>query len=593
MLKLALLMHSPTRHRAASRRAGSGTNAPNLPGTSAAAKVIRCAIYTRKSTEEGLDQAFNSLDAQREACAAFIASQRHEGWIEVSEIYDDGGFSGGNMERPAMQQLMEDVRMGKVKVIVVYKVDRLTRALSDFARIVEVLDAAGASFVSVTQSFNTTTSMGRLTLNVLLSFAQFEREVTGERIRDKIAASKKKGMWMGGPVPLGYDVRDRKLAINCGEAATVRHVFRRYLELGSVRDLALDLKRAGIVSKLRPMRDGRISGGTAFGRGGLVHMLRNVVYSGKVSHHADTYDGEHPAIIDVELWNAVQHTLDVNSVERNHGGSNAKHISLLAALVFDGLGRRMTPSHANKGAKRFRYYITHDDALTDGGPAQWRLPAHDLEQIVMARLTAWLGTIGDALVTQLPDLDAATIVGAQHAAIALAATIANGTANHQQAALRSLVSRIDVHDNRVDMAVDASSLLTNEPRPEAIPSWTITAQAARVRRGNNVRLVLGGADTPNNQDDRLISLIVEARRANDLLFASKGDSLDVVAASVGHSRKHLSRLVRLAYLAPDIVSRILDGTQPAALTRLKMLTSNDIPLDWNQQRVMFGFTVAN
>lgn len=257
------------------------------------------------------------------------------------------------------------------------------------------------------------------------------------------------------------------------------------------------------------------------------------------------------------------------------------------------MGRRMTPSHANKGARRFRYYITHDDALTDGGPAQWRLPAHDLEQIVMARLTTWLGTIGDALMQQLPDLDAATIVGVQHAAVALAARLASGTANDQQAALRSLVSRIDVHDDRVDIIVNATSLLANEPRPDGVPIWTITAQATRVRRGNNVRLILGGAATPNNQDDRLISLMVEARQANVLLLASDGDTLDAVAASAGHSRKHFSRLVRLAYLAPDIVSRILDGEQPAVLTRLKMLTATDIPLDWNQQRLMFGFAAAN
>ena len=584
-------MHSPTRYRAPSRRSSAGANGGNTT-TAPAAKIIRCAIYTRKSTEEGLEQAFNSLDAQREACAAYIASQHHEGWIDTSELYDDGGFSGGNMKRPAMQQLMADVQAGKVNVVV-YKVDRLIRALSDFARIVDVLDAAGASFVSVTQSFNTTTSMGRLTLNVLLSFAQFEREVAGERIRDKIAASKKKGMWMGGPVPLGYDVRDRKLAINDGEAATVRHVFQRYLDLGSVRDLALDLGRASIVAKQRPMRDGRTTGGTAFGRGGLAHMLRNVVPIGKVSHHAETYDGEHPAIIDAELWSAIQQMLDGNAIERNHGSSNTKHISLLAGLVFDGLGRRMTPSHANKGTRRFRYYITHDDALTDGGPAQWRLPAHDLEQIVMGRLTAWLGTIGDAFVKQLPDLDAAAIVGLQNAGAAVAARIANGTAADQQAALRSLVERIDVHDDRVNIAVNATSLLVAQPCPDAIPGWTITAKATRVRHGKNVRLVLGGAGTPDNQDDRLISLMIEARQANALLIASKGDALDTIAATAGHSRKHFSRLVRLSYLAPDIVGRILDGEQPAALTRLKMLTATDIPLDWNQQREMFGFAAAN
>ena len=254
-------MRSPIRQRTSTGKATVVSGTPTQ-------RAVRCAIYTRKSTEEGLEQAFNSLDAQREACAAYIASQKHEGWTETAELYDDGGFSGGNMERPGLKQLMADVQAGRIDVIVVYKVDRLTRALSDFARIVDVLDAAGASFVSVTQSFNTTTSMGRLTLNVLLSFAQFEREVTGERIRDKIAASKKKGMWMGGPVPLGYVIADRKLAADPAEAETVRHIFSQYAKIGSVRDLGITLANEGILTKQRAMRDGRRTGGTAFARGG-------------------------------------------------------------------------------------------------------------------------------------------------------------------------------------------------------------------------------------------------------------------------------------------------------------------------------------
>jgi site-specific DNA recombinase len=276
-----------------------------------AARTIRCAVYTRKSTEEGLEQAFNSLDAQREACAAYITSQRHEGWVAVRDSYDDGGFSGGNMSRPGLKRLLADVEAGKVDVIVVYKVDRLTRALSDFAKIVEILDARGASFVSITQSFNTTTSMGRLTLNVLLSFAQFEREVTGERIRDKIAASKKKGMWMGGNVPLGYDVVERKLVVNDTEAATVRHILERYVALGTGRALIDELRRTGYRTK-RVEREGKKQkGGIPFERGMLFHIMSNRIYLGEMVHAGVAYPGEHQAIVPTELWMRCRHRLQL------------------------------------------------------------------------------------------------------------------------------------------------------------------------------------------------------------------------------------------------------------------------------------------
>jgi site-specific DNA recombinase len=277
---------------------------------------LRCAIYTRKSSEEGLDQAFNSLDAQREACAAFIVSQKHEGWTLSPTLYDDGGFSGGTMERPALKRLMADIEAGQIDVIVVYKVDRLTRALSDFAKLVEVFDRHGVSFVSITQQFNTTTSMGRLTLNVLLSFAQFEREVTGERIRDKIAASKKKGMWMGGMPPLGYDVQDRKLVVNENEARTVVDIFRRYRSLKSVHALREGLIAAGMVSKRRIRPDGTAYGGQKLSRGALYLILRNRVYRGETTHKGKAYPGEHPAIVEEALWDDVQAVLAENRVER-------------------------------------------------------------------------------------------------------------------------------------------------------------------------------------------------------------------------------------------------------------------------------------
>src|SRR5438874_8987161 len=265
----------------------------------------RCAIYTRKSSEEGLEQEFNSLAAQCEACEAFIRSQRNEGWVLAKTRYDDGGFSGGNLERPALQDLIADVQAGRIDIVVVYRVDRLTRSLADFARLVELFDAEGVSFVSVTQQFNTTSSMGRLTLNVLLSFAQFEREVTGERIRDKIAASKKKGMWMGGLPSLSYDVKDRKLIVNKTEAATVRHIFGRYIELKSVRELKEDLDAAGIVSKVRTASDGSRYGGQPLARGAIYLMLQNRIYRGEIVHKDKSYPGEHEAIIDETLWNDV------------------------------------------------------------------------------------------------------------------------------------------------------------------------------------------------------------------------------------------------------------------------------------------------
>jgi len=318
---------------------------------------LRCAIYTRKSSEEGLEQNFNSLDAQREACEAFIASQKHEGWTILPEMYDDGGFSGGTIERPAFQRLLVDVGEGKIDVVVVYKVDRLTRSLSDFAKIVEIFDKRNVSFVSVTQQFNTTTSMGRLTLNILLSFAQFEREVTGERIRDKIAASKKKGMWMGGLPSLGYNVKDRRLVINEAEAKTVRHIFQRYTELKSVRLLKADLDASGIVSKSRNASDGTRYGEKSLARGALYLMLQNRIYRGEIVHKDRCYPGEHEAIVDEALWSEVQTILTENRADRILGTAE-KQVSLLSGILFDARGERMTPTHATKNNTRYRYYVS-------------------------------------------------------------------------------------------------------------------------------------------------------------------------------------------------------------------------------------------
>src|SRR5262245_55182550 len=345
-------------------------------------KPVRCAIYTRVSTDHGLEQDFNSLDAQYDASQAYIRSQAHAGWILLKAKYDDGGLSGGNTDRLALQRLLNDVRAGKIDIIVVYKVDRLTRSLADFAKLVELFDQRNVSFVSVTQQFNTTTSMGRLTLNVLLSFAQFEREVTSERIRDKIAASKRKGLWVGGMAPLGYDTRDRKIAVNETEAERVRAIFRSYLRLGSLNLLMADLREQGVVTKVRILKSGATVGGIPFTRGPLAHLLRNRFYIGEVMFKGEVLAGEQPPIIDRDLFEAVQAKLteQVNS----HKAKRMKSEALLAGRIFDDRGNRMTPSHVRKRGIKYRYYLSA--ALLQGQPERAgsirRVPAVDVEAVV-------------------------------------------------------------------------------------------------------------------------------------------------------------------------------------------------------------------
>ena len=348
----------------------------------AGSKQVRCAIYTRVSTDQGLEQDFNSLDAQYDASQAYIRSQAHAGWTMVRSKYDDGGFSGGNTDRPALQRLLEDVRAGKVDIIVVYKVDRLTRSLADFAKLVELFDKHGVSFVSVTQQFNTTTSMGRLTLNVLLSFAQFEREVTSERIRDKIAASKRKGLWVGGMAPLGYDTKDRKITVNEAESARVRDIFSSYLKLGSLNLLMADLRKRGIVSKTRTLKTGQAVGGIPFTRGPLAHLLRNRFYIGQVVFKGQTLAGEQPPIVDRKLFDAVQAKLDEQL--NNHKVLRTKSEALLLGRIFDDRGNRMTPSHARKRGIKYRYYLSSTllQGQAERSGAVRRIPAKEIETLV-------------------------------------------------------------------------------------------------------------------------------------------------------------------------------------------------------------------
>src|SRR5262245_24238400 len=354
----------------------------------------RCAIYTRKSSEHNLDLEFNSLDAQREACEAYIKSQAHEGWRLVPNRYDDGGRSGASLDRPALQKLLAVVRAGEITIVVVYKVDRLTRSLADFAKLVELFDEYGVSFVSITQSFNTTSSMGRLTLNVLLSFAQFEREVIGERVRDKIAASKRKGLWVGGPVPLGYRCIDKKLEIVPKEAEAVRTIFTLYLEFGSMGALLIELDRRGIKTKVNGRRNGQKSGGIRFGVGRLAHLLKNPFYIGEVAYRGEVYRGEHEPILSRDLFEAVQEKLAANAVDRQVRlrGSAA----LLAGRLYDDRGNRMSPTHANKKGVRYRYYVSQ--ALLQNRKAEAgsivRVPAPEVESLVCDGIRKELAAMG-------------------------------------------------------------------------------------------------------------------------------------------------------------------------------------------------------
>jgi site-specific DNA recombinase len=359
--------------------------------TTKPAKRVRCAVYTRVSTEYGLDQEFNSLDAQHEAAEAYIRSQGHDGWTLIRTRYDDGGYSGGSTERPALQRLLADIRDRRIDVVVVYKVDRLTRSLADFAKLVELFDAHGVSFVSVTQQFNTTT-MGRLTLNVLLSFAQFEREVTSERIRDKIGASKRRGLWVGGMVPLGYVTRVKKLFIEEEEAERVRTIFRRYLDLGSIGLLLADLRERGIVTKARQLLDGRTVGGIPFTRGSLAYLLRNRFYVGEVVFRGETCPAEHPPILDRDLFEAVQ--LKLAEQHNGYRAARASPEAVLMGRIFDDHGNRMSPSHSRKGSARHRYYVS--SALIQGqsrsAGSVARVPAAKIEAVIVDAVRRHIGS---------------------------------------------------------------------------------------------------------------------------------------------------------------------------------------------------------
>jgi DNA invertase Pin-like site-specific DNA recombinase len=541
-------------------------------------KRVRCAIYTRKSTEDGLEQEFNSLDAQREACEAYILSQKHEGWELLPTTYEDGGYSGGNMERPGLKALLAEVDGARVEVIVVYKVDRLTRSLADFAKIVERLDAREASFVSVTQAFNTTTSMGRLTLNVLLSFAQFEREVTGERIRDKIAASKKKGLWMGGPVPLGYQVIERKLVPVPEEAERVRTIMRRYIESTSANALIAELEVEGLFTKVQHRTSGPHRGGIPFRRGSLFHLLKNRIYRGMIVHKGRAYAGEHQPIVEEDLWGAVQAKLAEKAPPRKRP-TNGEQDAVLKGLLNDPHGRPMVPTFTCKGTRRYRYYETRRDLTGPGKPEATRFAMRQLDRHVIEHLLQLLKD--EHSVRRLSGVsDGAGLQKMFAKASGWAAEL-----RQRQPSLRQLVPSITVASDCIELLLDPDALGVRETGE----CWRhkMDLPAKRPFREAKVRIdTASGA--AGDRDQPLVKLLQEAKEAQELVMGSAGTSLNHIARRENRCRKRMARLLRVSWLSPRLVETILEGRQPARLSR-KWLLQVDLPIDWSEQERLLGF----
>jgi site-specific DNA recombinase len=517
-------------------------------------KRVRCAVYTRVSTEYGLDQEFNSLDAQHEAAEAYVRSQAHDGWTLIRTRYDDGGYSGGSTERPALQRLLADIRDRWIDIVVVYKVDRLTRSLADFAKLVELFDAHGVSFVSVTQQFNTTTSMGRLTLNVLLSFAQFEREVTGERIRDKIGASKRRGLWVGGMVPLGYLSRDRKLFIEEEEAERVRTIFQRYLELGSIRLLLADLRERGIVTKVRHLSDGRTVGGIPFTRGPLAYLLRNRFYIGEVVFKDQVCPGEHPPILDRDLFEAVQRRL-----AEQHNGYHAARASPEAVLmgrIFDDRGNLMSPSHSRKGQARHRYYVS--SAVIQGKPqaagSVTRVPAAKVEAVIVDAVRRHIGHDAPIDNTEL---------------------------------ITTYVRKIEVRRTEIAISLrseDRASDGGEDPPVLSVP-WSKTPH----RRHRDVIAPEGPPRTqalPIRSDTRLKLVTAIARGRQWLSEIEAGAAtIDGIASREACSKRHVNMTISLAFLSPSLVTAAVEGRLPHGIGVARLF---DAPVAWSHQSLMLG-----
>lgn len=537
---------------------------------------IRCAIYTRKSSEDGLEQDFNSLDAQREACVAYIASQKHEGWELMPEHYDDGGISGGHLDRPALQRLMESVDEKRVDQIVVYKIDRLTRSLADFAKLVDRLDAAETSFVSVTQSFNTATSMGRLTLNMLLSFAQFEREVTAERIRDKIAASKRKGMWMGGSVPLGFQPDGRTLKIDEAEAETIRTLYDLYLEHRTLRDVKEQAENLDLRSRCRERAGGRMSGGTHFDRGHLQHILSNPVYAGRIRHKKQVYEGQHPAIIDPAIWEKVQDMLQSGAAVARGSRQKATR-SPLAGKLFDETGDRLTPSHSRKNGKRLRYYISRR-LVKDRSrkhPDAWRLPADQVEGLLAELIGQHLTRPGAAAVMTV-DLTAAELTD-----------VSKKLQDQGDATERlALIERADLRQGFLTLMLDKAMLADRlGSKPEQINPVELTIEAPFQMRRRGVELKLHLGEAPAEIDRTLVQNIMKGRSWLAMVIA--GETFSEIADSEGVSKRRVQDVVNLALLSPDILDSIATGEQPDGLTT-DYLIKTRFSAVWSEQRDQFA-----
>jgi site-specific DNA recombinase len=524
-------------------------------------KAVRCAIYTRVSTDHGLDQEFNSLDAQYDAASAYIKSQAHAGWTLIRSRYDDGGYSGGSTDRPDLQRLLDDIRSRKLDVIVVYKVDRLTRSLADFAKLVELFDAHGVSFVSVTQQFNTTTSMGRLTLNVLLSFAQFEREVTSERIRDKIAASKRKGLWVGGTLPLGYQMKDDKIAVVENEAERVRLIYRRYLELGGVNALVRDLRERNIRTKSRLLATGATRGGVLFGRGSLFYLLRNHFYIGEVKYKDEILPGEQPAIMDRALFDAVQRKLTDQWTNRSTVRNASDH--LLTGLLFDDAGHRMVPTHAAKAGIRYRYYVSlphlHGESKTASVGSVSRIPAAEIEDVVVKSLQRYLFAQKER-------------------------PSSSGTRVADRKVLQDSIARIDVHEDHLAIRLkSADAEETSDPTNDQLLS--IPWQKPPSRRSRQILLPHG---VPRNEvrptrierRARLVSAIARGRRWLDEIVSGSVTDVQQIATRQKCSVRQVNMTLSLAFLAPDLVRAAVEGRLPRGIGVERL---RDAPAEWNRQ----------
>ncbi len=533
-------------------------------------KNIRCAIYTRKSSEEGLEQDFNSLDAQHAACAAYIASQAGEGWTLIKTRYDDGGISGGTLERPRLKALLADIAAGLIDIVVVYKVDRLTRSLLDFAKLVEAFDKAGASFVSVTQSFNTTNSVGRLTLNMLLSFAQFEREVTAERIRDKIAASKQRGMWMGGTPPIGYRPDGRTLAIVEEDAALIRHIFRRYLALGTVSALHDELISKGVQQPLRTSSTGRPFGGKPFHRGQLYDILNNELYLGRIRHGTKTYPGKHAAIIDRHLWDQVQAQLKANT-QGERIGLTIKDVSLLAGKLLGPEGEPLAAVHANKGKVRYRYYVSRHlqhgtrqaQRTTDGSADGVRIPAKEIEQLVIKALTEKLSdpiAFGQQL--GLPFQQPALANRIATNAARLVSTLRGKRSRGVQAVLAQVIQQVRVLDECIEILLNVTDVAS--------------ALGANLEQPN----------TSDSQDAIAISLPVRIKRSGMAVKLVQETGIPANWDKVD------TKLLTAMAKAPSIVQDVLNGSAPADFNLDRLKDVKRITPSWAAQRQNFGFTAG-